>query len=173
MSEKQRGFTLVEVMVAITIILIALIPIFGSMYGVLYYHREILDREVALGLMRSLENVLDSQKQFYTYDSDGNPVVIWNMSDSDRKEYPIILSKSSADSWSDKDYEIKTVINGKSFIIRAYAMRNPAVCIGIPDSSSCSSYESIKGLYAVRLVVSWQEQEKYKNIEFVRRFYKP
>ncbi len=165
MKVKQRGFTLVEVMVAITIILIALLPIFGSMYGVLYYHREILDREVALGLMRAVENILDSQKDLYTYKS-GDVVSI---KDAGSGEYPVILYSDG----NTGKYELTVRINNKDFTVRAYAVVNPPICTDVPKDSSCSAKKNVGKLYSVKMVISWSNQGKSEEMIFVRRFYKP
>ncbi len=174
MKVKQRGFTLVEVMVAITIILIALLPIFGSMYGILKNHREVLDKEIAIGLARSAENILDSQKDFYTYVRVSGSWKIKSIRDvwSDGEEHPIILHKDNGSSYDPADYVISVPTNSKTFRVRAYAMKNPKVCNELP-SGSCSSYDDNPYLYAVRIEILWEEGSSTKSYVVVRRFYKP
>ena len=170
--KKDRGFTLVEVMVAITIIILALFPIFGSMVAVLRYHRALLDREIAIGLSRSIENILDSQEDFYTYNDSGEAVTIrsiWELG----KEYPIILHKDSAGVASASDYIISIPTNSKIFVARAYAMKNPDICDDIPSTNSCSQFGENPYIYAVKIVITWNDGVSIRSFSVSRRFYKP
>jgi len=166
MSEKQRGFTLVEVMVAITIILLALIPIFGSMTGVLVYHRNLLDREIALGIVSSLENVLEAQTDFYV-EKNGKTELLREISDNDL--YPLIIG---SDTTGTAQTELSFSANNKTFVAKAYASKNPAISTDIPVGS-CSHFKNNPYLFVVKMVVSWTDVSgNTQQMVFVRRFYK-
>ncbi len=169
----QKGFSLVELMVAMAILLIALLPILGSMYGILYSHRSLLDKEIAIGIARSIENILDSQEDFYTYYTSGTSTDAVPIRDvwDDGKEHPIILHRNNADVFSSSDYVIRIKTNSKEFFAKAFAMKNPNVCDDI-SQTNCTMVPN-NYLYAVRIVVEWQDMNKTSTLTVVRRFYKP
>jgi len=170
--ESEKGFSLVELMVAMAILLIAILPIFGSLYGVLYKHRNILDNEIAIGLAQSVENILESQEKFYTYEIDDGDykVVALQEVDDKTKDYPIILHKDNAGA-SENDYVLSITTNNKTFTARAYGRPDLSVCQDI-TKDSCS-YTGNKYLYAVRIVVKWTELGVQKEFVIARHFYKP
>ncbi len=170
----QKGFSLVELMVAMAILLIALLPILGSMYGILYSHRILLDKEIAIGIARSIENILDSQEDFYTYDTSGTATKVVPIRDiwKEGEQYPIILHRNTTTVYSQRDYVIEIPTNNKIFYASAFAMKNPPVCDDI-SQDPCSSMVPNDYLYAVRIVVKWREMGKTSTFTVVRRFYKP
>jgi prepilin-type N-terminal cleavage/methylation domain-containing protein len=172
MRQKQRGFSLVELMVAITILLVAILAILGVMTSLSFKHMEVKEKIVAVNLAQSIDALIESMDDLIVVNTTTGSVVPFHDLDiTDLKNWkPVVLWMDGATYRTD----LPIKINNVNYIVRVYAEVNPinSISPGNPPSIGETNITS-KNLITVAYIISWKTYGgKIDSVAFMRRYFK-
>ncbi|GEM_PF-1709116 len=172
MRQMQRGFSLVELMVAITILLVAIMAILGVMASLSFKHMEVKEKIVAVNLAQSIDALIESMDDLIVVDATTGSVVPFHDLDITNLENwrPVVLWMDGATYRTD----LPIKINNVNYVVRVYAEVSPVNSIspGNPPSIGETNITS-KDLITVAYVISWRTYSgKVENVAFMRRYFK-
>jgi len=166
MKVKQRGFTLVEVMVAITIILIALLAILETMTTLAFSHMEVKNKVVAVNLAQSVDTLIESMGDVVV-DYSGSVITFHDKdySTSDLNKWlPVVLAMDGDTYYK----EIHIPIQGVTYTVKAYARAST-----VKSLQPSERFNTTRDLITVLYVISWKGVGgAQQQMSFVRRYYK-
>jgi len=171
MKVKQRGFSLVELMVAISILLVAILAILGVMTSLAFKHMEVKEKIVAVNLAQSIDALIESMNDIVVVDASNNVAPLHDLNISDLRNWrPVVIWRDGTTFRTD----LPVRVNNVDYIVRVYAEVSPVNSIVPGDPPSIGRTNVIsKNLVTVAYVISWKTYGgKMENMAFMRRYFK-
>ncbi len=170
--KKDRGFTLVELMVAIAILLVVILTIFYAMNMVALKHIEVKEKSIAINLAQTVDSLIESMSDIVIENPSTGEIIPVHESDIDQlKQWlPVVLLMSGT------QYKTSLIIpiNNVNYTVKAYVIVSPvnSMLPGNPPTISETNIYS-KDLLSVAFVISWRSYNgRQMTMTFLRRYYK-
>ena len=170
MLREERGFSLVELMVASALLLVAVLVVLEILPLVAIKHVEVKERIVAVNLAQAFDALVQSMDDVIVETATGITFIHAN-GINEYKWYPVVLSENRGI----YNTSIEISINGVKYTIRAFARVNNVVGMRLSDNKPVpytGTFQNKKDLVAVVINISWDSGSRHEEMSFVRRYFK-